>query len=220
MIELDTITCADVHQVPELVEAESIDLIFTDPPYDRASVPLYGALAQAGSAVLKPGGFCLAMSGGLYQDEILQLMSAHLTYYWTLHVYLSGALTGSVHPGGNHKPIVTRVKPIHAFIKGWGEPRTVIYDPFSGDGNDKRFHRWGQDARSARYYIDCFSKPGDTVLDPFCGGGTAPIVCQALGRHWIALDIDPAAVAVTSARVRNPLYVPETTNQLRLEFAT
>lgn len=210
--------CVDIHAARDWLEADSIDLIFTDPPYDHASVALYGELAAAAAYALKPGKFLLAMSGGLYQDEILELMSCHLTFYWTFHVYLSGSQTGAVHPGGNHKPIVTRVKPIHAFVKGWGEPRTVIYDPFAGDGNDKRFHHWGQDEKSARYYIDCFTTEGELVLDPFCGGGTTPFVCQALGRDWLASDSDPAAIEMTQARLRNPLFIPARGDQLRMEF--
>lgn len=197
----------------------SIDLIFTDPPYDRASVPLYGTLAEMAAKVLKPGAFCLAMSGGLYNPEILDLMSKHLTFYWTFHVHYLGVDASAVRPRGNPTPIVTRLKTIHAFVKGWGSPRTVVYDPYGGGGNDKRFHHWGQDEKSARYYIDCFSAENDLVLDPFCGGGTTPYVCQALNRRWIALDVDPRAVEITRSRIRNPFYVPEVGNQTRLAFA-
>ncbi|KKL23965.1 hypothetical protein LCGC14_2420110, partial [marine sediment metagenome] len=34
----------------------SVDFIFTDPPYDEESIPLYGDLAKLGARVLKPGG--------------------------------------------------------------------------------------------------------------------------------------------------------------------
>lgn len=125
-----------------------------------------------------------------------------------------------MHPGGNHKPIITRVKPIYAFVKGWGQPRTVVYDPFEGDGNDKRFHHWGQDMKSARYYIDCFSGAGDVVADPFCGGGTTPVVAQALGRQYIAIERDPVAAETTRSRLRNPYYVPSVAGQLALAFAS
>lgn len=212
------VLCIDAVAGCRLIEPDSVDMIFTDPPYNRDSLPLYETVAICAARVLMPGKFLLAMSGGLYQDEIMAAMSRHLTYYWTFHVYLSGSATGEVHPGGNHKPIITRVKPIHAFVKGWGEPRTVIYDPFSGDGNDKRFHHWGQDAKSARYYIDCFTNEGDLVLDPFCGGGTTPLVCQALKRQYIAFDSDPEAIETTRARLRNPLFAPEANGQLRMEF--
>lgn len=34
------------------------------------------------------------------------------------------------------------------------------------------------------------SKPGDLVLDPFCGSGTTAIVCQEENRNCITMDID------------------------------
>lgn len=142
---LDYVWQSDALALCNAVRPGSIDMIFTDPPYNRASIGCYEILAEGAARALKDGGFCLAMSGGLYNDEIMAGMAKHLTYYWTFHVYLSDKNTSAVHPGGNHQPIVSRVKPIHAFVKGWGNPRTVIYDPFQGSGNDKRFHHWGQD---------------------------------------------------------------------------
>ena len=35
----------------------SIDLIFTDPPYSKKYLPLYGWLAFMAERILKPGGF-------------------------------------------------------------------------------------------------------------------------------------------------------------------
>ncbi len=37
------------------------------------------------------------------------------------------------------------------------------------------------------------SKPGDIVLDPFCGCGTTVAVAQKLQRQWIGIDISPQA---------------------------
>ncbi len=39
-----------------------------------------------------------------------------------------------------------------------------------------------------------YSKPGDLVLDYFCGGGTTAIECKLLGRKCIALDINDKAI--------------------------
>lgn len=210
----------DARALGALVLDDSVDLVFTDPPYLREFLPLYGWLAEWSARTLKPGGFLLAMGGGLYADQIMRMLSAHLTYYWTFHVQLTGQYTGKVHPGGNHTPIIPRVKPIYAFVKGWGAPRTVVYDPFAGDGNDKRWHHWGQDMRSARYYIDCFTRERDLVVDPFCGGGTTPTVCKHLRRRWLAFDSDAAAVEVARGRVRNPYYAPTVEGgQMALAFS-
>ncbi|MFC1939992.1 DNA-methyltransferase [Chloroflexota bacterium] len=50
-------------------------------------------------------------------------------------------------------------------------------------------------------FIMASSKPGDTVADFFCGGGTTPAVAQRLGRRWIACDQSRVAIAITADRV-------------------
>lgn len=203
-----------VHALPD----DSVDLIFTDPPYMRSFLWAYGWLAEAAARVLRPGGWLLAMGGGMYADEIIPEMSAHLTWHYMLFVQLTGSASGKWRPHGQTTPVIPRVKPIYALAKGRSKPRTVVYTPFEGDGNDKRFHHWGQDMKSARYYIDCFSAPGDVVLDPFVGGGTTAVVCQALGRDFLACDVDRDAVDVTRGRLSNPLYMPAQDGQLRFDF--
>jgi hypothetical protein len=98
-------------------------------------------------------------------------------------------------------------------------PQEAFLDCATGSGADKRFHIWGQDERTASYYIDCFSRPGDVVLDPFCGGGTVPAVCKQIHRHFIAFEIDPATASVARKRletVQPVLFSTETMRQLPL----
>ena len=45
------------------------------------------------------------------------------------------------------------------------------------------------------------SDPGDLVLDPFCGSGTTAAAAHAHGRRWAAVDLSPAAIAVTRMRM-------------------
>lgn len=45
------------------------------------------------------------------------------------------------------------------------------------------------------------SNPGDTVLDPFVGSGTALRVCQQTGRNGIGIDINPEYVEMTKGRL-------------------
>ena len=42
-----------------------------------------------------------------------------------------------------------------------------------------------------------YSKPGDVVLDNFCGGGTTAIEAKLLSRRCLALDINDQAIALT-----------------------
>lgn len=56
--------------------------------------------------------------------------------------------------------------------------------------------------------IEASSKPGDVVLDPFCGCGTTIEACEHLGRRWIGIDIAAKAVEVTEARFKKQGWEP------------
>lgn len=51
--------------------------------------------------------------------------------------------------------------------------------------------------------INASSNPGDLVLDPFCGCGTALIAAQKLDRRWIGIDITYLSIAVMRARLKD-----------------
>jgi SAM-dependent methyltransferase len=55
----------------------------------------------------------------------------------------------------------------------------------------------------ARGAIAAFSKPGETVVDPFCGSGTVLVEAMAAGRVAIGVDASPLGTAI--ARVRTTL---------------
>ena len=52
----------------------------------------------------------------------------------------------------------------------------------------------------ARHVIETFSRRGDTVLDPFCGRGTAPYVAMVSGRGAVGCDINPVAWLYAAAK--------------------
>ena len=51
--------------------------------------------------------------------------------------------------------------------------------------------------------LEASSLPGDVVLDPFCGCGTAVVAAQKLGRRWIGIDITYLSIAVMKARLKD-----------------
>ncbi len=50
--------------------------------------------------------------------------------------------------------------------------------------------------------IKASSNPGDIVLDPFCGCGTAVHAAQKLGRDWIGIDITHLAISLIERRMK------------------
>jgi site-specific DNA-methyltransferase (adenine-specific) len=51
--------------------------------------------------------------------------------------------------------------------------------------------------------INASSNPGDLVLDPFCGCGTAVHAAQKLGRDWIGIDITHLAISLIEKRLKS-----------------
>ncbi len=49
--------------------------------------------------------------------------------------------------------------------------------------------------------IQASSNPGDIVLDPFCGCGTAVAAAHKLGRRWVGIDITHLAIALQRYRM-------------------
>lgn len=57
----------------------------------------------------------------------------------------------------------------------------------------------------AEAWIERLTKPGDLVLDPFCGRGTAPFQAMLMDRRAIGNDINPVAFCLTKAKLGAPL---------------
>jgi DNA modification methylase len=51
--------------------------------------------------------------------------------------------------------------------------------------------------------VQASSKPGDVVLDPFCGCGTTLAAAQTLSRKWIGIDITHLAITLIRHRLRD-----------------
>jgi len=51
--------------------------------------------------------------------------------------------------------------------------------------------------------ISASSNPGDVVLDPFCGCGTAVHAAEKLGRRWIGIDVTHLAIGLVERRLKD-----------------
>jgi site-specific DNA-methyltransferase (cytosine-N4-specific) len=53
----------------------------------------------------------------------------------------------------------------------------------------------------AQQAINLITKPGDLVLDPYCGSGTTLVECSLSGRRSIGIDLNPLAVLISKTKV-------------------
>lgn len=182
------------------IEENSIDLIITDPPYPRQYIHLYKDLAVFAEKVLKPGGSIFTMAGQSYLPDVFNQMSIDgLKYNWTLS-YLT--------PGGQspqlwQRKVNTFWKPILWYIKG--ENKKWIGDVVKSNtnDNDKKHHFWGQSVSGMSDLLNRVSYMGETILDPFMGGGTTGAACLYLRRKFIGIEIDNDTFKTAQSRLNS-----------------
>lgn len=63
----------------------------------------------------------------------------------------------------------------------------------------KKIHRAVMHPDACAYMIDNFSKEGDTVLDPFMGVGTTGAVCKNRARNFIGIELDKTYFEICEA---------------------
>ncbi|MCC6497160.1 MAG: hypothetical protein IT193_12985 [Propionibacteriaceae bacterium] len=61
-------------------------------------------------------------------------------------------------------------------------------------------------AKVAHHFIQSYSDPGDTVLDPFSGRGTTALQSRVEGRLAIGNDLNPLAYVLTRAKTNPPRW--------------
>lgn len=52
------------------------------------------------------------------------------------------------------------------------------------------------------WFIKLFTRPGDTVLDPFVGSGSTAVAALRLGRHYVGIDVNAAYVELSRKRIQ------------------
>jgi ParB-like chromosome segregation protein Spo0J len=172
----------------------SFDHIITDPPYPAEFLECWTMLGQFAQAWLKPGGVLVAYSGHFHLDDVMVRLSTEgLKYHWVCALLAGG---GSVH----ERKVFVGWKPVLVYTKDdyTGE---WFHDLVQGTERQKELHEWQQDLAGVRQFVERFSKPGDTVCDPFMGSGTTGVACLQTGRNFVGIEKDPVTYAIAAKRI-------------------
>lgn len=85
----------------------------------------------------------------------------------------------------------------------------------------KNHHPTVKPLKLMSYLITLFSRPGDTVLDPFVGSGTTAVAAYQLGRIPIGIEREAEYVTIAEARLADVLPplppVPEEASELPID---
>jgi hypothetical protein len=191
---------------------ESVDLIFTDPPYHESALPLWSDLAELAYTALKPGSFLLTYSGHIFLPEVFRRMCDRgLEYYWMLSVdHTHGQVTfPKRHCYVSWKPLImwrkrssseadepSEAEPTHE----WFKDRLVAGDPTAKD-----YHKWAQPLSQAEKMIKKFCPPGGLVMDPMCGSATIPLAALLNDRLAVGVEENSEHYERAKQRVKSAL---------------
>ena len=187
----------DFREVGKAIADNSCTLIFTDPPYDRKSLPLFNSLGEFADRVLIDGGSLVTFCGQYVMDDVMRSLGEHLRYFWVCCCLHTGN-TASMREYG----IKVKWKPMLWFVKGeFRYDREVWVEDLVKSQQEKDHHPWQQSVLEANHFIKTLTRPGDLVCDPFCGGGTTALAAKDLKRKFWTCDVDARHVKVASGRL-------------------
>lgn len=179
------------------IEDKSVDMILTDPPYDKGSEDLWWALDEFAYRVLKDDGLLVTYCP---QINLFPFLCAFENFkLFRLLAVMFDKDKASPNFSCN---VLGRWRPVAIFSRKKDfRPKRRIFDLIDFDERDKSYHHWQQGVRTLEYLIDVMSEPGDLILDPFGGGFTTAVAAYRWGRKAISCDVDEAAVALGRQRL-------------------
>jgi adenine-specific DNA-methyltransferase len=205
---LDGVTRGDCLDVMKDMPSQCIDFILTDPPYlvhyrdrtgrsvrnDNNDAWLDPAFAQM-HRVLKDAQFCVSFYAW---NKVDRFMAAWRKAGFTIagHIVFTKRYASSER--------FMRYQHEQAYLLAKGNPAAPPCPPpdvirWTYTGN--RLHPTQKPVGIFTPLIEAFTKPGDTVLDPFCGSGSTLVAARDLDRRFIGVELDPAHHRTASLRL-------------------
>ena len=82
----------------------------------------------------------------------------------------------------------------------------IWMDTGTGSFTEDKLYVVQTNAKVVQRCIEMTTDPGDLVVDPTCGSGTAAYVAEQWGRRWITIDTSRVALALARSRVMGARY--------------
>lgn len=202
---INKIVLGDSIEVMKEIPDDSVDLIFTDPPYgiDKKKIKgdedfgLFRKSLIECYRILKDNCFYLTFIGTGQFDKVF--IDNPFTYRWTAILYIdNGMVSGNLG--------LSSYIPCMVFQKGDAKIKHRISDVMKMSTSSKlcskRYHPYEKYIPFIKRLLKNVSNKNDIVLDPFLGSGTTAVACKELGRRFIGIEINPEYCKVAEERLK------------------
>ncbi|MFA5755420.1 MAG: site-specific DNA-methyltransferase [Candidatus Paceibacterota bacterium] len=187
---------------------QSIDIIFTDPPYGLSKTGIhndedlslfYKTLPEC-YRVLKNDSFFISFFSTKFLPKIFK--NNPFNYHWNFILYC---------PEGRVSSSIGFTKYMSCVVFKKGNPKMTkkgkdifvdtpgrMIEPDEGFIN----HPTPKPKTFIKELLFMFSKEGDIVLDPFIGSGSVAVACKQLNRKFIGFEIDKNYCKIAEERLK------------------
>lgn len=189
----------DFRRVLADIPDQSVDLLLTDPPYGDEYLDVWPDLGALAKRVLKPGRLLVTLTGQRRLPEVISGLTEQLDWAWLGAITLTGAQARYRNIRECWRPFLVLSNGAPVVMKHqWTD---VIV---AADKPDKTKHPWAQAVGPFKDLVGWFTEPGELVVDPFAGTGTSGVAAVELGRKFIGVDVDAAAVKLAVRMLTAP----------------
>ena len=204
----NSILHADCIKALPMLPDRSVDFILTDPPYimnyrsrdgrkvanddnDRWLKPAFAEMYR----VLAPDCFCVSFYGWPMADRFMQA-------YRAAGFRVVGHLMFPKRYASSTRFLRYQHESAHLLAKGNPrQPENPIADVIEWKYTGNKLHPTQKPIEALMPLVESFSRPGDTVLDPFAGSGSTLLAAKMLGRNWMGVELDGKYHAVANKRL-------------------
>ena len=196
------------------MEDNSVDLVFTSPPYNRKRNDKYNdfddRIDDYFQFLVDRIDEMIRISRGLVFVNIQKNYYNKRDVYRLMGHYHKELAETFVWQKSNPQPTSKgQITNAYEFVFAFGDRckcnTTTIRNHLTTNANQlhsSKEHRAMMHPEVVRYFLKYFSDPKDVVFDPFMGLGTTAVVCEDLGRKWIGCEISPHYHAAALMRIK------------------
>ncbi len=204
----NTILLGDCINLMQRLPGGSVDFILTDPPYlvnyrdrsgrtvanDNNASWLNPAFAEM-YRVLKPDAFAVSFYGWNEADKFI-------TAWRAAGFRIAGHIVFCKPYASSRRYLGHQHEQAYLLMKGRAPlPSQPLPDVMSWDYTGNRLHPTQKPLEPLEQLVRTFSRPGDLVLDPFCGSGSSLAAAQRQGRDFLGIELDAGHHLTASMRI-------------------
>jgi len=190
------------------IEAGSVDLVITDPPYlvnykdskgrtirnDTNADEVLPAFDEA-YRVLKQDSLAISFAGWTALDKFS-------TAWINAGFRIIGHIVWTKDYASNKGQTAYHHESAYVLAKGRPKlPAQAFPDVQKWVYSGNRFHPTEKSVENIAPLIRAFSKPGDIVLDPFLGSGTTAVAAALTGRGYIGIELEQKYTDLANRRL-------------------